>query len=74
MKHSINEDALAVWQALQEAAMLQTGNGRPVRWVIYGHSMGSAVAVALAARLNGEACVLRFGAGEFVHQFFRCGL
>ena len=50
---SINEDALAVWQALQELPS-PNGNGRPVRWVIYGHSMGSAVAVALAAGLTAK--------------------
>ena len=50
---SIIEDASAVWQALQTASA-PDAQGRPVRWVIYGHSMGSAVAVALAERLRGE--------------------
>jgi pimeloyl-ACP methyl ester carboxylesterase len=50
---SIHEDALAVWQALQKLPPRHE-NGRPVRWVIYGHSMGSAVAVALAERVKTE--------------------
>lgn len=48
---SIHEDAWSVWQALQ--ARGATTGPRPVRWVIYGHSMGSAVAVRLAQRLRG---------------------
>jgi hypothetical protein len=46
---SIHEDAWAAWQALQSPA------GAPaVRWLVYGHSMGSAVAVRLAERLAGK--------------------
>jgi len=48
---SIQEDALAVWEALQKLPP-KNGSGLPVRWVIYGHSMGSAVAVALAEQLK----------------------
>lgn len=48
---SIHEDAWAVWQALQVQATL---GGQPVRWVVFGHSMGSAVAVHLAQRLRGQ--------------------
>jgi pimeloyl-ACP methyl ester carboxylesterase len=48
---SIVDDAWAAWQALQGA---QTVEARPVRWVIFGHSMGSAVAVQLAQRLRGQ--------------------
>lgn len=51
-EQSIHDDAWAAWQALQ-AATQRDGDGRPVRWVIYGHSMGSAVAVRLAQRLRG---------------------
>jgi pimeloyl-ACP methyl ester carboxylesterase len=50
---SIHEDAWAVWQALQESHALDA-RGQPAKWIIYGHSMGAAVAVALAARLQGE--------------------
>lgn len=45
---SIHADAWAVWQALQQQA------GPPVRWIIYGHSMGTAVAARLANRLAGQ--------------------
>lgn len=45
---SIHEDAWTAWQALQSEAA-----SKPVRWVIYGHSMGSGVAVRLAERLAG---------------------
>jgi pimeloyl-ACP methyl ester carboxylesterase len=48
---SIHEDAWAVWQALQQQA---PQDGRQVRWVIFGHSMGSAVAARLASRLAGS--------------------
>jgi hypothetical protein len=48
---SIHADAWAAWQALQAATHAE---GRPVRWVVYGHSMGSAVAVRLAQRLHGS--------------------
>lgn len=48
---SIHEDAWAVWQALQQAT---AADGRRVRWVIYGHSMGTAVAARLARRLAGQ--------------------
>jgi len=51
---SIHEDAWAVWQALQAAP---PANTQPTRWVIYGHSMGSAVAVQLARRLRGTHSV-----------------
>jgi hypothetical protein len=44
---SIHEDAWAAWQALQSR---EPG----AHWVIYGHSMGSAVAVRLAERLAGQ--------------------
>jgi uncharacterized protein len=50
---TIQEDAVAVWQALQKLPP-QNELGRPVRWVIYGHSMGSAVAVSLAAGLRAQ--------------------
>lgn len=49
-EQTIHEDAWSVWQALQAQAAQE---GQPVRWVIYGHSMGSAVAVRLAHRLRG---------------------
>lgn len=52
---SINEDAWVVWQALQKAQTAgEVAGGPPAKWVIYGHSMGSAVAVELAAKLHGE--------------------
>jgi pimeloyl-ACP methyl ester carboxylesterase len=44
---SIHEDAWTAWQALQ-------ARGPDARWVVYGHSMGSAVAVRLAERLAGQ--------------------
>lgn len=47
---SIHSDAWTVWQALQA----QTPARGQVRWVIYGHSMGSAVAVRLARRLQSQ--------------------
>ena len=47
-EESIHADAWAAWLALQAPA----GQGQGVRWVIYGHSMGSAVAVRLAQRLK----------------------
>jgi pimeloyl-ACP methyl ester carboxylesterase len=46
---SIFADAWTTWQALQPAA-----GAAPVRWVVYGHSMGSGVAVRLAERLAGS--------------------
>lgn len=49
-EQSIHEDAWAAWQALQAAAQQ---DAQAVRWVIYGHSMGTAVAVRLAQRLRG---------------------
>lgn len=54
---SIHADAWAAWQALQNE---KQPDGSPVRWVIYGHSMGSAVAVRLASRLRAanNTCVL----------------
>ena len=52
---SIDEDALAVWQALQGKSFASARPSlKPVRWVVYGHSMGSAVAVKLAARLKAQ--------------------
>ena len=48
---SIVGDAWAAWQALQGAPAAGTA---PPRWVVYGHSMGSAVAVQLAQRLRGQ--------------------
>jgi pimeloyl-ACP methyl ester carboxylesterase len=50
-EQSIHEDAWSVWQVLQAEGHEQ---GEPVRWVVYGHSMGSAVAVQLAHRLRGS--------------------
>lgn len=44
---SIHEDALTSWQALRVREP-------DARWVVYGHSMGSAVAVRLAERLAGQ--------------------
>ena len=44
---SIHQDAWAAWQALQSREP-------DAHWVIYGHSMGSAVAVRLAERLAGQ--------------------
>ncbi|MEZ5703460.1 MAG: alpha/beta hydrolase [Burkholderiaceae bacterium] len=52
-ERSILEDARAVWQALHRYSA-EGESKHPVRWVIYGHSMGSAVAVALAAHLKEE--------------------
>lgn len=54
---SIHADAWAAWQALQAE---KQPDGSPVRWVIYGHSMGSAVAVRLASRLRAanNSCAL----------------
>lgn len=49
---SIHEDAWAAWQAVQQRVAAE--GGPPVRWVIYGHSMGSAVAARLARRLAGQ--------------------
>lgn len=51
-EQSIHDDAWAAWQALQAAP--PTAGAQPVRWVIYGHSMGSGVAVQLARRLRGS--------------------
>ena len=53
-EQTIHADAWSVWQALQAKAEAPAA---PVRWVIYGHSMGSAVAVELASRLRGSARV-----------------
>lgn len=53
---TIHADAWAVWQALQTLATpldASPAGQRPVRWIVYGHSMGSAVAVQLAQRLRG---------------------
>jgi pimeloyl-ACP methyl ester carboxylesterase len=59
---SIHEDAWTAWQALQRQAP-------NARWVVYGHSMGSAVAVRLAERLAGQgaycALVLESAATSF---------
>lgn len=46
---SIFSDAWSAWQALQVPA-----GQPPVRWIVFGHSMGSAVAVQLAQRLRGQ--------------------
>lgn len=56
-EESIHDDAWAVWQSLNATP---TPDGKPARWVIYGHSMGSAVAVRLASRLrgSGNTCAL----------------
>jgi uncharacterized protein len=53
---SIHEDAWAAWQALHAATTGAAESAyRPaVRWIIYGHSMGSAVAARLARRLQGQ--------------------
>lgn len=53
---SIHEDAWAAWQALHpDVAAAPSPDGQPpVRWIIYGHSMGSAVATRLARRLQGK--------------------
>ena len=55
-EQGIHDDALAVWHFLQTA----TPQDASVRWVIYGHSMGTAVATRLAARLkdSGGYCAL----------------
>ncbi len=59
---SIHEDAWTAWQALRAGAP-------DARWVVYGHSMGSAVAVRLAQRLSGQgahcALVLESAATSF---------
>jgi len=59
---SIHEDAWASWQTLQKQAP-------DTRWVVYGHSMGAAVAVRLAERLAGHgaycALVLESAATSF---------
>ena len=48
-EQGIHDDAWAVWQFLHA----QQPEDTSVRWVIYGHSMGTAVATRLAARLKG---------------------
>jgi len=48
-EQGIHDDAWAVWRFLQA----QGPQDPSVRWVIYGHSMGTAVASRLAARLKG---------------------
>jgi uncharacterized protein len=45
---TIHADAFVAWQALQRR------QPRPEQRVIYGHSMGGAIAVALAAKLKGR--------------------
>lgn len=52
---SIHGDAWAAWEALQAGAgESPSASGQaPVRWIIFGHSMGSAVATRLARRLQG---------------------
>ena len=61
----IHDDAWVVWQFLQA----QGPRDPSVRWVIYGHSMGTAVATRLAARLKGTngycALVLESGFTSF---------
>lgn len=52
-EQGIHDDARVVWRFLQT----QQSQDTSVRWVIYGHSMGTAVATRLAARPNGtDAC------------------
>jgi uncharacterized protein len=53
---SIHEDAWAAWQVLHAATTgtAESTDRLPVRWIIYGHSMGSAVATRLARRLQGQ--------------------
>ena len=53
---SIHQDAWTAWQALQ----VREPNAR---WVVYGHSMGSAVAVRLAERLAGQGMARNAGQG-----------
>lgn len=53
-EHSIHADAWTSWKFARSHAAASAGNGRPVRWIVYGHSMGSAVAARLAARLKDE--------------------
>ena len=48
-EHTILQDADVAWAALVQREI------RPAQRVIYGHSMGSAVAVDLASRLRAEA-------------------
>jgi pimeloyl-ACP methyl ester carboxylesterase len=48
-EHTILQDADVAWSALVQREI------RPAQRVIYGHSMGSAVAVDLASRLRAEA-------------------
>jgi pimeloyl-ACP methyl ester carboxylesterase len=48
-EHTILQDADVAWSALQQREI------RPAQRVIYGHSMGSAVAVDLASRLRAKA-------------------
>jgi uncharacterized protein len=55
-ENSIHADARVAWQALQRYQPL------PGRRVIYGHSMGGAVAVALAATLKGRGDDREYGA------------
>lgn len=59
---SIHQDAWSAWQALRVREP-------DARWVVYGHSMGSAVAVRLAERLAGQgaycALVLESAATSF---------
>ncbi|MCB2016800.1 MAG: alpha/beta fold hydrolase [Hydrogenophaga sp.] len=49
---SIHEDAWTAWQALHPPSV--TDEGQKQRWVIYGHSMGTAVAARLARQLSGH--------------------
>lgn len=49
---SLHSDAWTAWRALQPAPTTPL-----VRWVIYGHSMGSGVAVKLAERLAGSPAI-----------------
>lgn len=45
---SLHADVWAVWQSLPRT----NEQGRPIRWVIHGHSMGTALAVRLAQRIS----------------------
>ncbi len=60
-------DTFTAWDALQAES---ASGATPARWVIYGHSMGTAAAVALAQRVRGQghtcALVLESGFTSFL--------